>query len=104
MNAREIELSDISDLELLHRGKVRDVYAVSDDKLLLIATDRISAFDCILPTPISGKGKILTQLSAFWFDHLKEVTANHLISTDTADMPDAVRAIDDLSGRSTLVY
>ena len=61
-------------LNLVHRGKVRDVYAVDEKSLLLVATDRISAFDCILPTAIPNKGKILTQISAFWFELTKDFT------------------------------
>lgn len=64
---------------LLHRGKVRDTYDLGDGLLLMVATDRISAFDVILPSPIPGKGVILTQMSTFWFDLLKDVTANHMI-------------------------
>jgi phosphoribosylaminoimidazole-succinocarboxamide synthase len=90
-------------LTLVHRGKVRDVYDVGEDKLLLVATDRISAFDCILPTPIPYKGVILTSLSAFWFERLKDLTENHLLTTDFEQMPDAVRQTEDFRGRSTLV-
>ena len=60
--------SNLPDLELIHRGKVRDVYALSADELLIVASDRLSAFDVVLPDPIPGKGEILTQLSNFWFD------------------------------------
>lgn len=93
----------IPGIELIHRGKVRDVYKVDDEKYLLVATDRISAFDCILPTPIERKGAVLTGLSAFWFKELAGVTANHLITADTGEMPDTIRDIKDLSGRSMLV-
>src|SRR6188768_4167832 len=92
----------IPDLKLLHRGKVRDVYEVDDDRLLLVATDRISAFDCILPTLIPNKGRVLTQLSAFWFGLLAEVSPNHLITANVDEMPEAIRINDDLRGRSTL--
>lgn len=70
--------TSIKSLPLIHRGKVRDIYAVDDDKLLIIQTDRLSAFDVILPTPVPGKGKVLTQLSAFWFEKLKHIIPNHL--------------------------
>lgn len=90
-------------LRLLHRGKVRDVYEVDDRRLLLVATDRISAFDCIMPTPIPRKGEILTAMSAFWFGFLSPITANHLITTDFDVMPDIVRANGDFRGRTTLV-
>ena len=64
---------------LLSRGKVRDIYDLGD-RLLIVATDRLSAFDVVLPTPIPDKGRVLTQLSAFWFEKLKDVTPNHVIS------------------------
>ncbi len=68
----------LQSLPLLHRGKVRDIYAVDDDKLLIIQTDRLSAFDVILPTPVPGKGKLLTSLSSFWFEKLAHIIPNHL--------------------------
>ncbi len=71
-------------------GKVRDTYDLGD-RLLMVATDRLSAFDCILPNGIPDKGRVLTQLSAFWFNRLSNIIANHLISVDVADLPDAVR-------------
>jgi phosphoribosylaminoimidazole-succinocarboxamide synthase len=88
---------------LLGRGKVRDLYAVGDD-LLLVATDRISAFDHVLGTGIPGKGKILTQISLFWFDLLSEVVPNHLITADVREFPPALKPYaDQLEGRSMLV-
>ncbi len=91
-------------IELVARGKVRDIYSVGDDRLLIVATDRISAFDVILPTPIPRKGETLTQLSLFWFDFLKDVVPNHLISADVDDYPENLRAFrDQLEGRSMLV-
>lgn len=68
----------IQSLPLLHRGKVRDIYGVDDDKLLIIQTDRLSAFDVILPTPVPGKGRLLTALSSFWFEKLAHIIPNHL--------------------------
>ncbi len=97
-----ISEAEIPGLKLLHRGKERDVYEVDDERVLLVATDRISAFDCILPTLIPHKGRVLTQLSAFWFERLVDIVDNHLISVDTDDMPEAVGAIGELRGRSTL--
>ncbi len=88
---------------LLHRGKVRDVYRISDTQLLMVATDRISAFDCVLPTPIHRKGEILTALSAFWFERLSHLTDHHLITADFEMMPDTVRRHEELRGRSMLV-
>ena len=96
--------TSFSDLQLLRRGKVRDVYGVDDDHLLIVATDRISAFDCILPTPIARKGEVLTQLSRFWFERLGGIVPNHLVATAVEEMPEAVRAhADALRGRSMLV-
>jgi len=71
--------TDIKGLKLFKRGKVRDIYELNDNKLLIIATDRISCFDVVLPTPIPHKGKVLTQLSLFWFNFTKEVVNNHLL-------------------------
>lgn len=93
----------VSGLSLLHSGKVRDVYEVDDDKLLLVATDRLSAFDCILPTPIKHKGEVLTALSVFWFKKLDEIVDHHLITADFDEMPGNVRQNKGLRGRSVLV-
>jgi phosphoribosylaminoimidazole-succinocarboxamide synthase len=81
--------SDLKSLPFLHRGKVRDIYAVGEDKLLIVQTDRLSAFDVVLPTPIPGKGEVLTTLSLFWFDKLKHVVPNHLtgINPETVVSP-----------------
>ena len=101
--AQTLSESLIADLELVHRGKVRDVYKVDDETYLLVATDRLSAFDCILPTPIERKGSVLTAISVFWFDKLSSVTPNHIITADLDEMPDVVRKHEVLRGRSTLV-
>lgn len=74
--------SDLKSLPLVHRGKVRDLYAVGDDRLLVIQTDRLSAFDVILPSPIPGKGEVLTALSLFWFERLRHILPNHLTGID----------------------
>jgi phosphoribosylaminoimidazole-succinocarboxamide synthase len=96
--------TSLSNLTLTRRGKVRDVYAVDDDQLLIIASDRISAFDCVLPTPIARKGEVLTALSRFWFERLKHIVSNHLITTRIEEMPEAVRVhASTLEGRSMLV-
>ena len=100
---KTVSETNASGLTLIHRGKVRDVYRVTESELLLVATDRISAFDCILPTPIPYKGMILTALSAFWFERLKDLTANHLLTVDFARMPAIVRQTEDFRRRSTLV-
>jgi phosphoribosylaminoimidazole-succinocarboxamide synthase len=104
MSAATLLQTSLSDLKLLRRGKVRDVYDVDDDSLLIVATDRISAFDCILPTPIERKGEVLTALSEFWFEKLQHVVANHLIESDVNVMPPPVqRHAQTLAGRSMLV-
>jgi phosphoribosylaminoimidazole-succinocarboxamide synthase len=95
--------TDLPGLPLLARGKVRDLYSVGEH-LLLIATDRISAFDHVLATGIPGKGKILTQLSLFWFQLLRDVVPNHLITADISQYPEALRPYSSqLEGRSMLV-
>jgi len=95
--------TEFSDLALHARGKVRDLYAVGEF-LLLVATDRISAFDHVLATGIPGKGKVLTQLSLFWFDFLKDIVPNHLITADVSQYPNDLRQYtDELDGRSMLV-
>jgi len=103
MTEQIILQTEFKDLKLLNRGKVRDLYDMGD-ALLMIATDRISAFDVILPNGIPGKGKILTQLSAFWFSQLSGIVPHHLISTRVEDFPAACRPYRDiLSGRSMLI-
>jgi phosphoribosylaminoimidazole-succinocarboxamide synthase len=87
--------TDLGPLPLFRRGKVRDVYQV-DDKLLIIATDRISAFDVVLPTPIPMKGMVLTLLSCFWFDQLADLVGNHLISADVDEFPESLRPFREL--------
>ena len=90
-------------LELYAKGKVRDVYSI-EDRLLIVATDRISAFDCVLPTGIPDKGKVLTQLSVFWFEFLREVTPSHFLTAKVEEYPAAARLYDaELEGRSMLV-
>ena len=93
--------STIPGLELLHRGKVRETYAVGDDRLLLVATDRLSAFDVVFDQPIPDKGRLLTALSAYWFERLAPLGPTHFVSTDAADLPEAARA-PELLGRVTL--
>jgi phosphoribosylaminoimidazole-succinocarboxamide synthase len=88
----------------MRRGKVRDVYSVDDDHLLIVATDRISAFDCVLPTPIARKGEVLTALSRFWFERLGHIVSNHLVTTEIEEMPEVIRQHSEtLQGRSMLV-
>ncbi|MDR7433958.1 MAG: phosphoribosylaminoimidazolesuccinocarboxamide synthase [Armatimonadota bacterium] len=90
-------------LPLYARGKVRDIYDLGE-ALLMVATDRISAFDCILPTPIPGKGQVLTKLSAYWFEATRPIVENHLITTDTDAFPSTLLPHRDLlAGRAMLV-
>jgi len=94
--------SSLKSLPFIHRGKVRDIYAVGDDKLLIVQTDRLSAFDVILPTPIPGKGRVLTELSLFWFDKLRHIVPNHL----TGIAPESVVTAnerDQIAGRAMVV-
>ncbi|MBK9216412.1 MAG: phosphoribosylaminoimidazolesuccinocarboxamide synthase [Chloracidobacterium sp.] len=101
--APTISNSEIPGLKFLYRGKVRDIYEIDDDTLLLVATDRLSAFDCILPTPIDRKGAVLTQLSAFWFKMFADEVDSHFITAEFDKMPPLVQAQESLRGRSTLV-
>jgi phosphoribosylaminoimidazole-succinocarboxamide synthase len=95
--------TDLTGVERHGRGKVRDVYRV-EDKLLIIASDRISAFDYILQTGIPDKGRVLTQLSIFWFDFLRDVTPTHFLTANVEEYPSALgRFRDQLEGRSMLV-
>src|SRR5579871_923458 len=96
--------TDIPELQLHASGKVRDVYTLSDEQLLFVATDRISAFDYVLATGIPQKGRVLTQISLFWFDFLADIVPNHLITADVYRYPASVRKYaDQLRGRSMLV-
>ena len=95
--------TDFPDLHLIHRGKVRDLYDM-DDALLMVATDRISAFDVVMGDPVPDKGVVLTKLSLFWFDLLKDIVPNHLITADVDEFPEQCRPYSDqLRGRSMLV-
>ena len=96
--------SALPGLPRLRRGKVRDVYALAGNELLIVASDRLSAFDVVLPDPIPYKGEVLTKLSLYWFDRLGGVIPNHLLSAETADLPDEFKAhADYLAGRFMLV-
>jgi phosphoribosylaminoimidazole-succinocarboxamide synthase len=89
----------------LHSGKVRDIYAVGDDRLLMVASDRMSAFDVVMAEPFPNKGRVLTAMSAYWFEVLGDVVGSHLVSTDLADLPDGASddpVVDDLAGRFML--
>jgi phosphoribosylaminoimidazole-succinocarboxamide synthase len=98
-----ITKTDLPGVKLHGRGKVRDIYDLGEH-FLIVATDRLSAFDVVLPTPIPDKGKVLTQMSAFWFDHFKNVIPNHVVSTNVADYPKNLHVFRfELEGRSMLV-
>jgi len=98
-----IARTDFKDLKFINRGKVRDLYEV-DEFLLIVATDRISAFDVIMPNAIPGKGRILTQISSFWFHEMEDIVENHLISTRVEEFPEQCRPYEEgLRDRSMLV-
>jgi phosphoribosylaminoimidazole-succinocarboxamide synthase len=95
--------SRFKDLKFVKRGKVRDVYEVGDE-LLIVASDRMSAFDVVMDDPIPDKGKILTRISLFWFNYLKDIIENHVLSTDPSEYPEPCRKYgDELEGRSMFV-
>jgi phosphoribosylaminoimidazole-succinocarboxamide synthase len=103
MTSQVISTTEFKNLKLKGRGKVRDIYDLGD-RLLIVATDRMSAFDVVMPNPIPDKGRILTQLSKFWFDLTKEIVPNHVISTEVKDYPkDCEPYREMLRGRSMLV-
>src|SRR5687768_18457633 len=87
----------------VYTGKVRDVYEVDDDTLLFVATDRISAFDVVMPEPVPDKGRVLTAITTFWLERLKHVAPSHLVSVDPADFPADAAEIPDVAGRAMLV-
>jgi phosphoribosylaminoimidazole-succinocarboxamide synthase len=89
-------------VNLHSRGKVRDIYEAGDDRLLLVATDRISAFDVVLPNPIPDKGRVLTGLTLFWLDRTRDLIDNHLLSADRRDFPEPFRSEPALAGRAML--
>ena len=95
--------SDVPGARLWRRGKVRDVYEAGGDHLVMVASDRLSAFDVVFPTPIPEKGHVLTQLSNFWFKRLESFVPNHLVATDLKEFPKAFRDVKALAGRSVLV-
>jgi phosphoribosylaminoimidazole-succinocarboxamide synthase len=97
-----VQTTALHSLPLLARGKVRDLYAVGDDRLLMVASDRLSAFDVVMKAPVPGKGRLLTQMALFWFDRLRDVVPNHL----SGEAPESVVAPDEVAqveGRSMLV-
>ena len=90
------------ELPHLYRGKVRDIYDAGDDTLVIVASDRLSAFDVVMAEPVQDKGRVLTAISTFWFEHLADIAPNHLISTDVAEYPAGART-DEIAGRSMYV-
>ena len=94
-------MSPAIDLPYVHSGKVRDIFDAGDDRLLMVTSDRISAFDVVMDEPIPHKGRVLTAMSAFWFDLLADVVPGHLLSTDPADAP-GTNGATDLAGRTML--
>ncbi len=93
----------LQNLPLLARGKVRDIYAIDDRHMLIVATDRLSAFDVVLPTGVADKGKTLTQVALFWFEKLKDIVPNHLSNLSLDDLPLSAEEKQMLTGRSMLV-
>src|SRR5262245_5020494 len=92
----------IAEYPLKARGKVRDIYEL-DDSLLFVASDRISAFDYVLPNPIPDKGKVLTQISLFWFHYLQDIVENHVLTADFEQFPQNLKKYPELKGRSMIV-
>ena len=93
----------IKSLEHIASGKVRDIYRIDDERLLFVASDRLSAFDVVMPTLIPGKGEILTRFTEFWFKHTDHIISNHLISTDVSGLPVTQQEREWLTGRSMIV-
>jgi phosphoribosylaminoimidazole-succinocarboxamide synthase len=103
MASNVISTTEFKSLTLKGRGKVRDIYDLGD-RLLIVATDRISAFDVVMPNPIPDKGRVLTQLSKFWFELTKDIISNHVISTEVEDFPRECQPYrEGLEGRAMLV-
>ncbi|MCI0469214.1 MAG: phosphoribosylaminoimidazolesuccinocarboxamide synthase, partial [Nitrospirae bacterium] len=95
--------TELEGVKLLRRGKVRDVYEAGEN-LLIVATDRVSAFDVVLPNGIPNKGRVLTQISIYWFNQVKDIIQNHIIATEVKSYPDVLKKHKDiLEGRSMLV-
>ncbi len=102
MASNVVSVTELKTLTLKGRGKVRDIYDLGD-RLLIIATDRISAFDVVMPNPVPDKGRVLTQLSRFWFKLTEEIVPNHLISTDVTDFPEKCRPYDEMLRDRTML-
>ena len=101
---KTVSTTNIADYRLLHRGKVRDIYEIDSETLLMVTTDRLSAFDVVMPDPIPLKGAVLNQITLFWMERFRHLTANHVLAADVADYPAALKHhADELRGRSVLV-
>jgi len=100
ISAESLTMTNCPELNLVHRGKVRDMYHIPghNDKLLMVATDRISAYDVVMDDPIPGKGRTLTEMSLFWFNLLDDIVENHLITADVDEFPDVCRQYRDQPG------
>jgi phosphoribosylaminoimidazole-succinocarboxamide synthase len=99
-----MQSTELKNLELVAKGKVRDIYAVDSDHLLIVTTDRMSAFDVVLPNPIPGKGEVLTQLSEFWFEKTQSIVSNHMTDDlELVDLLDSPDQLDYFSKRSMIV-
>ena len=99
-----MQSTELKNLELVTKGKVRDIYAVDSDHLLIVTTDRMSAFDVVLPNPIPGKGEVLTQLSEFWFEKTQSIVSNHMTDDlELVDLLDSPDQLDYFSKRSMIV-
>ena len=103
MAEKIVSTTELVGLKLFKRGKVRDMYELDDKHLLIVATDRISCFDVVLPTGIPNKGKVLTQLSSLWFNFSRVITPNHFVTTDITKYPQLAKYADILRGRSMVV-
>jgi phosphoribosylaminoimidazole-succinocarboxamide synthase len=101
MASHVVVQTDFKELPLKGRGKVRDIYELGET-LLIVATDRVSAFDVVMPNPIPDKGMVLTQISRFWFEATKDIVPNHLISTEVEDFPEVCRSYRDVLARRTM--
>ena len=102
-NANAIFESSVPELETVARGKVRDIYSVDDKHLLIVTTDRLSAYDVVLPNPVPGKGAVLTELSYFWFEMMEDLIPNHLTNTALASVIDDAEIAADLKSRAMVV-
>ena len=95
--------SQITELELIHQGKVRDIFAIDQNRMLIVASDRLSAFDVVLQDPIPGKGELLTRISNFWFHHTADLIPNHLLDSDITEFISDPDLAESLRHRSTVV-